>query len=67
MTQDELAAATGIDSSNIRAYENGRAMPSVQSLVRIAYALGVDPGVLLDGLLPELFALSADDGRRRAG
>lgn len=29
----------GIDSSNIRSYENGRAMPSIYSLVRIALAL----------------------------
>jgi transcriptional regulator with XRE-family HTH domain len=67
LTQDELAAATGIDSSNIRAYENGRALPSVQSLVRLAAALGVQPGELLDGLTPELFTKAAHDRRRRAG
>ena len=55
LTQDELAAISGIDSSNIRAYENGRAMPSVHSLVRIASALGLEPGVLLEGVTPELF------------
>ncbi|WP_141381081.1 helix-turn-helix domain-containing protein [Microbacterium lacticum] len=27
MTHDQLAAATGIDSANIRSYESGRAMP----------------------------------------
>ena len=55
LTQDELAAISGIDSSNIRAYENGRAMPSVQSLVRIAFALGLEPGALLEGVTLELF------------
>jgi transcriptional regulator with XRE-family HTH domain len=65
MTQDELAAGSGIDSSNIRAYENGRAMPSLYSLVRIAAALNVDPGGLIQGLTSELFAVSGDDGRRR--
>ena len=65
MTQDELAAGSGIDSSNIRAYENGRAMPSLHSLVRIAEALNVDPGALIQGLTPELFVGLAGDGRRR--
>lgn len=65
MTQDELAARSGIDSSNIRAYENGRAMPSIHSLVRIAAALGAPPGELLNGLTVELFA-TPDPNRRRA-
>lgn len=56
LTQDELAVISGIDSSNIRSYENGRAMPSVHSVVRIAIALNVEPGALLDGLTPELFS-----------
>ena len=55
LTQDELAVISGIDSSNIRAYENGRAMPSVQSLVRIAFALGLEPGALLEGVTLDLF------------
>jgi len=65
ITQDELAAGSGIDSSNIRAYENGRAMPSIHSLVRIAAGLGIDPGTLLEGLTLDLFTAKADDGRRR--
>lgn len=59
MTQDELAAASGIDSANIRAYEKGRSMPSIHTPLRIAKGLGVEPGVLLDGLTLELFAKSA--------
>lgn len=55
MTQDELAAASGIDSSNIRAYEKGRAMPSIHTLLRIAVALGLEPSMLLDGLTLERF------------
>ncbi|MGO3833858.1 MAG: helix-turn-helix domain-containing protein, partial [Microbacteriaceae bacterium] len=55
MTQDEVAAVSGIDSSNIRAYERGRSMPNVQSLVRVADALDVHPGVLLEGLTPAIF------------
>ncbi|MGO2746232.1 helix-turn-helix domain-containing protein [Microbacterium sp.] len=55
MTVDELAVASRIDSSNIRSYEAGRAMMNVRSLVRIAEALSVDPGVLLDGVASEMF------------
>lgn len=64
ITQDQLAALSGIDSSNIRAYENGRSIPSVQSLVRIAAALNVPPGDLLDELTPEVFASERHRGRR---
>jgi transcriptional regulator with XRE-family HTH domain len=67
LTQDELAAETGIDSSNIRAYEKGRATPNVFTIVRIADALGVEPGDLLAGITPAMFSPSASDGRRRAG
>jgi transcriptional regulator with XRE-family HTH domain len=65
MTHDELAARTGIDSSNIRSYESGRAMPSIHTLMRIALALGVQPGDLLEGLTLDLF--DAPAARRRAG
>ena len=65
LSQDQVAAESGIDSSNIRAYENGRAMPSLHSLIRIAGALNIDPGALIVGLTPELFAEPARDGRRR--
>ncbi|APZ33269.1 MULTISPECIES: helix-turn-helix domain-containing protein [Microbacterium] len=61
-THDQLAAETGIDSSNIRSYESGRAMPSVLTLVRIADALGVTPGSLIDGLTVDLFP--AESARR---
>jgi transcriptional regulator with XRE-family HTH domain len=66
ITQDELAAGSGIDSSNIRAYENGRAMPSIHSLVRIAIGLGVNPGTLLEGLTLDLFTPKAQDARRQS-
>ncbi|PZQ89030.1 MAG: hypothetical protein DI534_09645 [Leifsonia xyli] len=65
MTQDQLAAASGIDSSNIRAYEGGRAMPNLHSLLRIADAFGVEVGTLLTGVTLEMFPVSSSDGRRR--
>jgi transcriptional regulator with XRE-family HTH domain len=67
MSQDQVAAVSGIDSSNIRAYENGRALPSIHSLVRVALALGLEPGRLLDGITSDLFAASDAAERRRAG
>ena len=55
MTVDQLAVASRIDSSNVRSYESGRALMSIQSLVRIAEALGVDPGSLLEGVESGMF------------
>lgn len=66
MTQDEVAALTGIDSSNVRAYENGRAMPSIHSLVRIADALGIEPGDLLIDLRLDQFTVPSTESRRRS-
>jgi len=59
LTHDQLAVASGIDSSNIRSYESGRAMPSIHTLMRIADALNTEPGVLLEGLTLDLFAPAA--------
>jgi transcriptional regulator with XRE-family HTH domain len=55
LTQDQLAAAADIDSANLRAYINGRAMPNVHSLVRISSVLEVALSEILDGLTPEDF------------
>ena len=60
MTQDELAATSGIDSANIRAYEKGRAMPSIHTLLRIANGLGIAPSRLLEGLTLDLFSRPAE-------
>ena len=60
MTVDQLAVASRIDSSNIRSYESGRAMMNVHSLVRIAEALQVDPGELLDGATSDMFERDRD-------
>ncbi|WP_375386569.1 helix-turn-helix domain-containing protein [uncultured Microbacterium sp.] len=60
VTQDQLAVRAGIDSSNIRSYESGRAMPSIHTLLRIADALDTDPATLLEGLTLEHF----DSGAR---
>ncbi|MGQ7312023.1 helix-turn-helix domain-containing protein [Microbacterium arabinogalactanolyticum] len=66
ITQDELAVLTQIDSSNIRGYEKGRSMMGIPTLIRIADALRVEPGELLNDVTPEMFNVLATDGRRRA-
>jgi transcriptional regulator with XRE-family HTH domain len=66
MSQDAVGVASGIDSSNIRAFENGRAMPSIHSLIRIAYALDLHPGSQIDGITLDMFAAPDKDGRRRS-
>lgn len=56
LTQDQLAHACEIDPSNLRAYENGRGMPNVYTVVRLSSALLLkEPGELLEGLTLELF------------
>lgn len=56
LTQDQLAVRSSIDSSNIRSYASGRALMNIYSLVRIAEALDVEPGDLLDGVASDMFA-----------
>lgn len=41
-------------------------MPSIHSLIRIAVALDLDPGALLEGLTLDLFVPKAHDDRRNA-
>lgn len=55
LSVDGLAYKSEIDSSNIRAYEAGRAMMNIRSLVRIAASLGVDAGAFLEGIEPSMF------------
>jgi len=46
LTQTELAEKSGIDQRQISRYEQGQDM-AVSSLIRIARALGIEPGELL--------------------
>ena len=47
MTQEELAKRTGIPRSNITRFESGSYNPSLELLVRIAAALGMNLQVQL--------------------
>ena len=53
LTQRALEQLSGIDVSNIGKYERGTALPNLGSLIRIAHALGIDPGELVRGLRPD--------------
>lgn len=73
ITQADLQAMSGIDVVSIRKYEAGKALPSLGGIVRLAFALGVDPGELVKGIRPEaldeqpeiLRAADFVDARRR--
>ncbi len=54
-TQEQLAERSQIDPANIRSYETGRSLMNLSSLVRIATALDVEPGFLVEGLTPDMF------------
>jgi len=52
---DRLALNCDVDTRNMRAYEAGDSPPNLFTLVRIAKALGIPPGALLEGVEPEMF------------
>ena len=48
LTQRQLGEASGIDEANIRKYENEKLKPSLQTYRKIATALGIYIGDLVD-------------------
>lgn len=66
-TLDDIASPVGLKSGYLAIIENGRSMPKVESLPRIAAAYGIDVHVLLDGLLEIRFPRGGSTkGQRRA-
>lgn len=59
LTQAELARRAGIPRPNLSAIEQGRHEVSLQTIRRLAAALQVRPGVLVDGVPP-----GAPEGKR---
>lgn len=49
-TQQDIAYHARVDLPSLNEYEKGRAMPQIGTLVRLAAALGIDPGELIAGL-----------------
>lgn len=43
MTQEQLAEMVGIASPNISYIENGKFAPSIETFIKIAQALGIEP------------------------
>ena len=48
LTQQDLAKLTGLTTATISYAETGRVEPSLDTIRRLAAALNVQPGVLLD-------------------
>src|SRR3712207_5708335 len=63
MKQGELARRAGLSQNSVSSIENGKSMPSVGTVVRIARALGVPPSDLLEAMAAEEVA---DEGKAAA-
>ncbi len=50
LSQEELAARADIHRTQISLIESGKRMPRLDTLVKLAGALGIEPGDLLDGI-----------------
>lgn len=50
LSQEELAGRADIHRTQISLIEGGKRMPRLDTLVKLAGALGVEPGDLLDGI-----------------
>lgn len=53
LTQEDLARDSGISRPNLSAIEQGSRDLTVRTLRRIAGALGINPGALVDGIGPK--------------
>lgn len=53
-SQEELAGRVGIEQSYISMLEVGKRTPSILMLIRIAEALEVSPGVMVDAVAHEI-------------
>jgi transcriptional regulator with XRE-family HTH domain len=47
LTQRQLADAAGLTQQSISHFERGEARPTIDTLLRIAQVLGIQPGELL--------------------
>lgn len=53
LTQLDLAYQAGATVSAISKYENGQVLPSINTLLDLAYVLEIDPGRLISKLGPD--------------
>jgi transcriptional regulator with XRE-family HTH domain len=52
VSQEQLAFETGVNRTYIGNLERGRINPTLYNIMRVAEAVGVDPGELVKGLPP---------------
>ena len=52
LTQERVAERSGVHATEVSRIETGKRDPQVSTLERLAKAVGVRPGQLLDGLPP---------------
>lgn len=62
LSQDGLADRMDVSPSYISMLESGRRYPSIEMLIRIALALNIKPGLILDYIADRYVLHAAQDG-----
>jgi transcriptional regulator with XRE-family HTH domain len=52
VTQEDLARFAGLHRTEVQKLEGGRREPRLSTIVKLSYALGIDPGELVEGMRP---------------
>ena len=53
LTQIELGLRIGVDRTFVTKLERGKTSPTMWTILRLAWGLDVNPGALVDDLLPQ--------------
>lgn len=61
LSQEQLGVRLGVSGNYIYLLERGKRYPSIGSLVRLARALEVNPGTLLNAIVEREASLSPND------
>lgn len=56
ISREYLSELSELETTSIGRIERGESSPAVQSIVRIAFALGADPGNFISGITPDAYA-----------
>ena len=63
LSQDELAGRMDLSTPYISMLESGKRYPSIEMLIRVALALGVRPGAMLDDIAERYIPDDANGGK----
>ncbi len=63
LSQDELAGRMDLSTPYISMLESGKRYPSIEMLIRVALALGVRPGAMLDYIAERYIPDDANGGK----